>query len=258
MPTRLLLASIVVVLPTLASAQSNPELKIILNAVGSAYNKQEQPMVIFDVDGTIFDNRNRTLVILQEYARQELKSVRPKAAKLIQSLTLDQVSYQLPDTLKSAGVTEQAVINNAAVFWSERFFNDDYLVHDSPNPGVVNYIRTLYSTGARIVYLTGRDAPRQLLGTVKALRDNGLPIGIQGTELIMKPSAQTQDAVFKQQAMNYLRQYGKVVAAFDTEPANANVFKRAFPDAIIVAFGDSHSPNPPPLLSTIKKLSTFE
>ena len=40
----------------------------------------------------------------------------------------------------------------------------------------------------------------------------GFEHGIQGTELIMKPTMQTQDAVFKQQVTNYLRQYGKVVA----------------------------------------------
>ncbi|MEM6734083.1 MAG: haloacid dehalogenase-like hydrolase, partial [Myxococcota bacterium] len=90
------------------------------------------------------------------------------------------------------------------------------------------------------------------------LRDNGFPIGIQGTELIMKPTAQTQDAIFKQQVTNYLRHYGKVIATFDNEPANANVFRRAFPSAVIMAFDAPHSPNPPPLLPEVQKLASFE
>ncbi|MEL6548172.1 MAG: HAD hydrolase-like protein [Myxococcota bacterium] len=245
------------ILPQTASAQSDGRLLQVLDNVRTAYNKQQRPMVIFDLDGTIFDNRTRTLKILQEYADKELQSVRPEAAAAIKALTKDRVSYGLSDTLNSAGVTEEAVVNNAAVFWSERFFKDDYLKYDEPVDGVVNYVRTLYSNGARIVYLTGRDAPRQLIGTVKSLRDKGLPIGIQGTELIMKPTSQTQDAIFKQQVTNYLRHYGRVVATFDNEPANANVFRRAFPSATVVAFDAPHSPNPPPLLPDVQKVGSF-
>ncbi len=244
--------------PGFANAQSDGRLLQILNDVRTAYNKQQRPMVIFDLDGTIFDNRTRTLKILKEYADKELQSVRPKAAEKLRMLTRDQIEYQLTETLNGVGVSEEAVVNNAAVFWSERFFKDEYLKYDEPVEGVVSYVRTLYSNGARIVYLTGRDAPRQLMGTVRALRDQGLPIGIQGTELIMKPTAQTQDAIFKQQVTNYLRHYGKVIATFDNEPANANVFRRAFPSATVMAFDAPHSPNPPPLLREVQKFASFK
>ena len=237
---------------------ANPLLERILEEVYSSYNRQERPMVIFDLDGTLFDNRPRILKILQEYANAELKSVRSEDAKKIAALDIERIQYSLPDTLRLAGITDQGVINNAAIFWAERFFNDDYLKYDKPTPGIVQYVRTLYSSGARIVYLTARDAPRQLLGTVKALRDHGFPIGIQGTELMMRPSAQTQDAVFKQQVTSYLRHYGKVIAAFDNEPANANVYRRAFKEATCVLFETGHSPNPPPLSDGINRLPTFD
>lgn len=241
-----------------ATAQADPRLLEVLTTVRSTYSKQQRPMAIFDLDGTLFDNRHRTLRILKEYADRELQSVRPEAAKIIRGLTYDKIRYQLTETLIGAGVTEGAIVNNAAVFWSERFFEDEYLKYDKPVVGAVAYVRSLYSNGARIVYLTGRDAPRQLLGTVRSLRDNGFPIGIQGTELIMKPTAQTQDAIFKQQVTNYLRHYGKVVGTFDNEPANVNVYRRAFPSAAVFAFDAPHSPNPPPLLPDVKKFSTFE
>jgi hypothetical protein len=248
-----------VTLPASAFAQgANPLLNGVLDEVRKSYNKQERPMVIFDVDGTLFDNRSRILQILKEYGDQELKSVRPDAAKALAALTVDKVQYMLTDTLTAAGVTEPTVVNNAAVFWSQKFFSDEYLKYDTPTPGSVNYVRTLYSSGARIVYLTARDAPRQLIGTVKSLRDNGFPIGIQGTELIMRPTVQTQDAIFKQQVTNYLRHYGKVIATFDNEPANANVYRRAFPEAAVVIYSAPRAPNPPPLLPAIQPLSTFE
>ncbi|MDP7039081.1 MAG: HAD hydrolase-like protein [Myxococcota bacterium] len=237
---------------------ANPLLERILEEVYSSYNRQERPMVIFDLDGTLFDNRPRILKILKEYAEAELKNVRTEDAKKIAALDVERIQYALPETLRLAGITDQGVINNAAIFWAERFFDDDYLKYDKPTPGIVQYVRTLYSSGARVIYLTARDAPRQLLGTVKALRDHGFPIGIQGTELIMRPSAQTQDAVYKQQVTSYLRHYGKVIAAFDNEPANANVYRRAFKESTCVLFEAPSSPNPPPLSDGINRLPTFD
>lgn len=232
--------------------------KQVLQDVRKAYNKQKRPMVIFDLDGTLFDNRPRILQILKEYGEEELKGVRDKAAKKLINLDISNVRYMLTDTLKAIGIKESAIINNAAVFWSKRFFSDEYLKYDEPTAGAVDFVRKLYSNGARIVYLTGRDAPRQLIGTVKALRDNGFPIGIQGTELIMKPTRQTQDAVFKQQVTRYLDHYGQVIAAFDNEPANVNVYQRGFADALVIKFAAPHSPNPPPLLDGIKSMDSLQ
>ena len=243
--------------PPGVAVQGLDVLRKITEAVQASYTKQERPMVIFDVDGTLLDNRPRILQILKEYAEQELKAVRPEQAQIIANLTPGQIHYMLADTLRNAGITEEAVVNNAAIFWSQRFFSDAYLKYDVPNPGVVDYVRKLYSTGARIVYLTARDAPRQMIGTVTSLRDAGFPIAIQGTELIMRPTVQTQDAVFKQQVTNYLRHYGKVIATFDNEPANANMYRRVFSDAMCVLVNAPRAPNPPPLMANIATLDTF-
>jgi hypothetical protein len=240
------------------SQAPQPVMAQILEAVRLAYSKQERPMVVLDLEGTLFDNRSRILQILKEYGEQELKSVRPDAARILAGIGLQHIQYMLPDTLRGVGITEEAVINNAAVFWSNRFFSDDYIKYDTPTPGAVKFVRELYSAGARIVYLTGRDAPRQLIGTVRQLRDAGLPIGIQGSELIMRPTMQSQDAIFKQQVTNYLRHYGKVIAAFDNEAANANIFRRAFPEALCVLFNAQGSPNQPPALPNIIAISAFE
>ncbi|OGQ91380.1 MAG: hypothetical protein A2289_21645 [Deltaproteobacteria bacterium RIFOXYA12_FULL_58_15] len=251
-----LVAVVALVAPVAASAQT-PVLAKVFEDVTAAYNKQQRPMVIFDLDGALLDNRPRILQILQEFSKEK-KYITPAAAQQLSTLTEPMVQYRLPDTMAGIGVVDQAVVQNAAAFWAERFFTDDYLKFDKPTPGSVNFVRTLYSNGARIVYLTGRDAPRQLLGTVKSLRDHGFPIGIQGTELIMKPTMQTQDAIFKQQVTNYLRHYGTVIATFDNEPANTNVFRRAFPNATVVLFQAPHTPNPPPLLPNIESLLSFQ
>jgi len=252
------LTILVALMPAAAWGQDQVIENQVLEAVRAAYNRQERPMVILDIEGTLFDNRPRNLQILKEYGEQELRAIRPAQAQVLATLTLPQVQYTTGDTLRGIGITEEAVINNAAVFWAQRFYSDDYLKYDVPTAGSINYVRNLYSAGARIVYLTGRDAQRQLLGTVKALRDQGMPIGIQGTELIMRPTMSTQDAIFKQQVTNYLRHYGKVIAAFDSEPANVNIFRRAFPEAICVLFNTLRSPNPPPLMPNIATVSSFQ
>ncbi len=243
--------------PSMIPGAPPPVLAEILNAVRQAYNRQERPMVIFDIDGTLMDNRPRIAAIVKEYAEVELKGVRPADYKKLRAVTTGHIQYQLTETLKAIGVVDPAVVNNAAVFWSKKFFTDGYLEHDMPTSGSVQFVRKLYSNGARIVYVSGRDVPRQLLGTVKSLRKQGYPIGIQGTELILKPTRQTQDAVFKQQVTNYLRHYGKVIAAFDNEPANVNVYRRAFADAKVVLYHAPHSPNPPKLLPKIIRIMRF-
>ncbi len=239
-------------------ARRAPVLEEILEKVRASYNKQERPMVIFDVDGTLLDNRTRIQKILVEYADAELKKARPDEAKKIREISVDSIEYRVADTLKGIGIDDSGIINNAMVFWGERFFTDAYLGYDVPTAGAVDFVRTLYSSGAKIVYLTGRDTERQLLGTVRALREHGFPIGIQGTELIMKPTPQTQNAMFKQRVTNYLRHYGKVVATFDNEPGNINVYRRAFGKALCVLFQASHSGDAPPLLPNITELASFE
>ena len=243
--------------PAFAGAQSSPLLQQVLSDVTASYNKQERPMVVLDIEGTLLDNRPRIFQIMKDFAADK-HYVTPAAAAQLQNLTVPLIKYRLQDTLASVGVTDPAVVNNAAAFWAERFFTDEYLKYDQPVPGAVDYVRTLYSNGARIVYVTGRDQRRQLLGTVKSLRDHGFPIGIQGTELIMKPTVEMQDAIFKQNVTNYLRQYGAVIASFDSDSANANVYRRAFNKAIVILFESPASvPNPPPLLENINRLASF-
>ena len=256
----LALATVILVAPSavqIANARE-PILDAILNDVRTLYNKQQRPSVLVGVDGCLFDSRPRTLQILLEYGREELKGARPDAAAKLKILSTEQIQFLLADTLKSVGINEPAVLNNAAVFWGQRFFTDDYLKYDVATPGSVQFIRALYSSGARIIYTTERDAPRQLLGTVRVLRDRGYPIGIQGTELVMKPTTQTQDAVFKQQVANYLRHFDHVIVAFDSEPANVNGYRRAFPKANVVLCSAPHSPNPPPLVKGVTHLSRFQ
>jgi hypothetical protein len=51
------------------------------------------------------------------------------------------------------------------------------------------------------------------------------------------------DTAFKDDALNDIRSYkGEVVATFENEPANANMFLRAFPGAVHALLQTIHSP----------------
>lgn len=244
-----------------AQAQTNPGVGQVFRKVSEdvrvAYNKVERPMVVIDLDGAVFDMRPRTSRILRDYAEAELRSARPEAAARLANVPPAAVGYMLTDTLTQVGITEPAVVNNAAVFWSQRYFADDYAQYDEPVPGSVTFVRNLYTSGARIVYVSSRDVPRQLVGTVKALRDHGFPVGIAGTEVVLKPAQQTPDATFKQQLVTYLRQYGKVIATIDTQPANANDYKRIFPDATNILMNGPRAPNQPTMNVGVTLVPTY-
>jgi hypothetical protein len=263
---RLIPAAIVLLVASVALAQTPPQApplsgsaqirKIVEDARG-AYNKLERPVVIFDLDGALFDQRTRTAQILREYADQELRGVRPDAAQRLLAMSYQNIGYMLTDTLQNAGITESAVANNAAVFWSQRYFTDEYVKYDQPTPGAVDYVRMMYSNGARIIYISSRDVPRQLSGTVRALHERGFPIGIAGTEVILKPTQQTPEAQFKQQVVTYLKQYGKVIGVFETLPANANDYKRVFPDSTVVLLDAPRAPNQPAVNPGVVQVSGF-
>ena len=243
--------------PGISAVEPNILNEILLK-VRQAYRRQERPMVIFDLEGTLFDNRPRISKILREYSVQELKHVRPQEAKAIGGLKLEQIEYRVKDTLESIGINDTAIINNASIFWAERFFTDKYLEYDEPVSGAVEFVRQLYTAGARIVYLSGRDTERQLVGTIVQLKKYGFPIGIQGTEVILRPTIKTPRAMFKQRINQYLRHSGKVIAAFDNEPGNVNFHQRAFGNALCVWFDFIHSSNPPPLLPGIRRIENYD
>lgn len=214
------------------------------------------PLVVFDLDATLYDNRPRTLEILMEY-REQILDTRPDVAEPLASLTSERIDYLLSDTLRGCGVTRAEVVSDVTRFWHERFFTDEYCQHDAPVEGAPEYVRACYEAGAIVVYLTGRDLPGMMLGTVSSLRDCGFPIGVAGTELVLKPDANLPDEAFKRGALPTLDRVGDIVAFFDNEPANTNLAKAMYPDATVVLLETQRVPFAPPLAEDIEVVADF-
>ena len=124
--------------------------------------------------------------------------------------------------------------------------------------GARAFAQAVHDAGAVVVYLTGRDLPNMALGSFASLRDLGFPIGCIGTELVVKPAFETPDVVFKRSVAPDLSRLGTVVATFDNEPGNVQVFLDAHPSSIGVFLATQYAPDPPPLDERAAVIHTFE
>jgi hypothetical protein len=141
--------------------------------------------------------------------------------------------------------------------WVAGFFSDEYLLHDVPLAGAATFVNGLRDSGAIVVYLTGRDAPRMLVGTTASLRETGFPMGVHATELIMKPDPAAEDSLFKAGVFDYLDHLGEVVGVFENEPGNLNALHDRFPDAVSVFVETNHRPEAPPVNPALPRIRDF-
>jgi hypothetical protein len=221
-----------------------------------ANGKSRTPVVVFDLDGTLMDNRPRTAIILRELA-ERWRERDPVAAKKLDGARPEDLAYLLTDSLARLGITRTELVRDAEVFWRERFFTDGYLSHDVEVPGAAAFARDCYAAGGILVYFTGRDLPLMGLGSFASLRDLDFPIGVPGTELVLKPDANMPDEAFKRMSGPSLARVGNVVAIFDNEPGNCNVLGAHFPEADAVLLDTQHLPGAPPLDAAVHVIGDF-
>jgi hypothetical protein len=214
------------------------------------------PVVVFDLDGTLMDNRPRVVAILLELAA-EWRERHPEPARALERVHVDTMHYSLLENLRSLGIDDEAISAAALTYWTERFFTDSYLAHDVEVAGAVSFVRACHGAGATCVYLTGRDLPNMALGTFASLRDLGFPIGVIGTELVTKPTFDMPDSTFKRSVASELARLGEVVAAFDNEPGNCNIFLEAYPRCSSVMVDTLHAPDPPALHDGVQVIEAF-
>jgi len=213
-------------------------------------------VVVFDLDGTLMDNRPRTAVILRELA-SSWSAREPAIAAKLASANADELLYLLTDSLAKLGVTRTDLVAEAETFWRDRFFTDRYLAYDVEVAGASAFARACYEAGGVLVYFTGRDLPLMGVGSFASLRDLGFPIGVPGTELVLKPDAAMPDEAFKRMSGPALARVGRIVGIFDNEPANCNVLGRHFPDAASVLLDTQRLPGAPELDRGVRVIADF-
>ena len=218
----------------------------VLEAVEKARQGGRPPLVVIDLDLTVFDNRERTRAILRDYLLASDLSPRTRAAAL-ERLESHKIIYSIQENMEAIGVSNDMFRATGLDFWMERFFSDRYCIYDTPYAGAPEACQRLRKEDASLVYLTGRYADTQAVGTVQSLRHYGFPIAELGAQLIMKTSRQESDMAYKRRVSEELLQMGTPVAAVDNEPGHCNTMKGLFPQAQVALFDSFHSPKAPSL-----------
>ena len=214
-------------------------------------------MVVFDLDGTLMDNRPRTAAILRELGAA-WRERHPEVAETLAAAKNDQLAYLLTDSLARLGVTKTDLVREAEVFWRDRFFTDGYLAHDVEVPGASAFARDCYDAGGILVYFTGRDLPLMGIGSFASLRDLGFPIGVPGTELVLKPDAAMPDEAFKRMRGPRARARGERSSrSSTTSRATATSSASTSPRRTRVLLDTQHLPGAPPLNASVRTIADF-
>lgn len=215
-----------------------------------------RPIVVLDIDLTLFDNRERTRHILRDYLMASARSESDKVSAILE-LERRQIAYSIQENMGALGIEGDEFRQSGLPFWMERFFSDRYARFDVPYPGASAACQRMREEGAVLVYLTGRYMDTQATGTVDSLRHYGFPIAELGTQLVMKTSRSESDTDYKRRATSEIRGYGEVVAAVDNEPGHCNTMASLLPGARVAWMDTLHSSKGGALEEGIATIQSF-
>ena len=212
------------------------------------------------VDGSTVHARPRSSASSPRGGEDQARPRTPP--RTLEAAKPEDLAYLLTDSLGRLGITRTELVRDAEIFWRERFFTDDYLTHDVEVPGAAAFARDCYEAGGILVYFTGRDLPLMGLGSFASLRDLGFPIGVPGTELVLKPDAGMPDEAFKRMSGPSLARVGRVVAIFEQGRAGQRCNAccsglRTSPEADTVFVDTQHLPGAPELAETVRVIADF-
>lgn len=199
------------------------------------------PLVVFDLDDTLFLTANRHLRILREYAGI-IETRHPEAASLLRAIERERLRYAITDTVKEAGLAD-ALAKDLKDFWFARFFKNPYLLEDDATHGGPAFVEEVVRRGGVAVYMTGRDEGMRE-GTEGSLRKHGFVLDGKKGKLFLKPRFDTPDVQFKQECVEKLKSMGLVTGTFENEPAHVNLFAEGFPSARHFLLETKHSGKP--------------
>ena len=219
-------------------------------------------LAVFDLDSTLFDLTLRVSKIMDDFAADPaFQNAFPAECELLKKAQVLRTDWGIAEALGRLGLTDSKHANFCRElhrYWAAAFFSNDYLHHDQPLPGAVDYVAKLSRIGADLMYLTGRDTARMYEGTEKSLRETGFPLGpAERAQLVLKPAAGMNDAEFKVSVLKEaLARYDKIWL-FENEPVNLNLVARNCPAIGLVFIESTHSGREQ-VAGTLDKIPHFE
>ena len=236
-------------------------LRRILEEASNQTLTNEPLLAIFDLDSTLFDLTLRMVRIVENFGESpEWQALYPKECAALKALPIRSSDWGLKEALERVGILESGSPNfyrDLHLHWAACFFSGDWLHHDEPLPGALDFVLELQKRGAHITYLTGRDVPRMQVGTVKTLAAQGFPVDGPGVEVILKPKADMDDARFKVDYMKTLLPQYKRIWLFENEPVNLNLTAKELPEVQLVFIDSCHSGREE-VSETLDRITHFE
>ncbi|MGZ3705178.1 MAG: HAD family acid phosphatase [Bdellovibrionota bacterium] len=231
-------------LSALAQDHNPAALSQVVENVKRARAEGKQPVVMFDLDDTLINTRERTLRIIKDFLKQQQlpAGVSSEEAQKLANLQVSDIRFLMGDTLKEQGIQNPALAKALGDAFLAKFFTNEFCANDQQNPGAARYAREIVRAGGKVIYLTGRDAPRMQSGTLENLRKQGFPVSSPEALLLMKPDKSLDDLQFKKDSFALVGGMGEMEGVFENEPANVNAMADAFPSATAIFLDTIHSP----------------
>ncbi len=202
-------------------------------------------LVVFDLDSTLYDLALRVTAILDHYSTSPSNQSRfPTECEALKKIEIRKGDWGLTEPLERLGIKPDShpeFVRDVQSAWARGFFSNEYLQHDVPLPGAVQFVHDVLQSGADVVYLTGRDTPRMGTGTRQSLVESGFPLNDNTARMCLKPAAGLDDAQFKaDEIQNYQTRY-QLIWLFENEPVNINAVAKRCPDVKMVFVDTCHS-----------------
>ncbi len=199
-------------------------------------------LVILDIDSTLLYTYKRNEAILKKFAQDRISQF-PDFCRTLSQVDCRRGEYGYGDALKRLLLdkAEASILDNLHSYWREAFFSNDFLTHDIPHEGAVQFVQHLSHTQIPFVYLTGR--PRELMspGSLQSLLQFGFPAS-QGI-LFMKPQPKDIDEEFKSKKIKELKQLKSRTWLIDNEPKILHKIAADHPEVHLIFVDTCHSPN---------------
>ncbi len=235
----------------------HPLLAEIFERIAHTLDHGGMPLLVFDLDGTLFRTGGRHLAVLRDFAAGADPALEGIAAlrEALPQITPEEFGYFVTDALAPWGLGGPALNAALVKHWSDRYFTSAYCVYDTPAPGALDLVNAVVSAGAVVWYATSRAEPTMGIGTRLSLQQHDFPLN-ERAALAMRGDLAQSDRDFKEAIIAAAAQ-ATLVAQFENEPGNANLFATAYPDALHFLIGDVHSPDAPEPLSSVVHSEDF-
>lgn len=199
-------------------------------------------LCVFDLDSTLFCAAGRTQRILRKIPSDpQMHTVCLGQEKLFNNIQVSSKDFGLDHILKKAHIKLNfECYKKVFSFWAFQFFSNNFLKYDVLYKGVQSYLSQLASSGAEIMYLTGRNRPFMGDGTYQQLQHHSLPLKTRD-HLMMKENVYTEDAFFKKKCLQQLCQKYQRIWFFENEPSVINFVHYFLPQIHIVFMNSTHS-----------------